>query len=149
MWFAAYVAKNCVQSAELPALIASVNQALREAAEGVRKQEATKPEPVVPVNKSVRPDHIVCFFDGNKFKSLRRHLRVHHNMSPEQYRETFGLRRDYPMVAPIMLELDPRWPRQSVWARSVGNRLRRALPSQPPQASQSGPKSAEPPMLAI
>jgi predicted transcriptional regulator len=95
---AAYVAKNHVQPTELPSLIATVNQALRQAAEGVR--EPTKPEPAVPINKSVRPDHIVCLFDGKKFKSLRRHLNTAHNLTPEQYRQTFGLRPDYPMVAP-------------------------------------------------
>jgi predicted transcriptional regulator len=76
------------------------------AAEGVR-------EPV-PINKSVRPDHIVCLFDGKKFKSLRRHLRSEHHMTPEEYRETFGLRRDYPMVASAYAK------RRSELAKAIG-----------------------------
>ena len=95
---AAYVTKNHIQKDELPALIATVHEALRSAAIGVI--EPPKPEPVIPPNKSVRPDHIVCLFDGKKFKSLKRHLRTNHNMTPQEYRATFGLRPDYPMVAP-------------------------------------------------
>src|SRR5215213_2072858 len=95
---AAYVTKNHIQRDELPALIATVHEALRSAAIGVT--EPPKPEPVIPPNKSVRPDHIVCLFDGKKFKSLKRHLRTNHNMTPQEYRATFGLRPDYPMVAP-------------------------------------------------
>jgi predicted transcriptional regulator len=95
---AAYVTKNHIQKDELPALIATVHEALRSAAIGVT--EPPKPEPVISPNKSVRPDHIVCLFDGKKFKSLKRHLRTNHNMTPQEYRATFGLRPDYPMVAP-------------------------------------------------
>ena len=97
---AAYVTKNHTQVDQLPALIASVHGALQQAATGVSATEQTKTEPVVPPNKSVRPDHIVCLFDGKKFKSLKRHIRVSHGMTPQQYRETFDLRQDYPMVAP-------------------------------------------------
>ena len=96
---AAYVAKNHIQAGELPALIGSVHQALSQAARGTRKEEPAKVEPVVPINKSVRPDHIVCLFDGKKFKSLKRHLKTSHNMTPDQYRQTFGLPPDYPIVA--------------------------------------------------
>src|SRR3954452_10358273 len=75
-------------------------QNLEQAATGVSATKQAKPEPVVPPNKSVRPDHIVCLFDGKKFKSLKRHIRVSHGMTPQQYREAFDLRQDYPMVAP-------------------------------------------------
>ena len=57
-------------------------------------------KPAVPVKKSVSQEHIVCLEDGKKFKSLKRHLRTHYDMSPEEYREKWGLPRDYPMVAP-------------------------------------------------
>jgi predicted transcriptional regulator len=97
---AAYVTKNHIQKDELPSLIASIHGALQQAATGSTKSEQAKPEPVVPPNKSVRPDHIVCLFDGKKFKSLKRHIRVSHGMTPQQYREAFDLRQDYPMVAP-------------------------------------------------
>jgi len=95
---AAYVAKNHIKKDELQALIATVHEALRSAAIGVT--EPAKPEPVIPPNKSVQSDHIVCLFDGKKFKSLKRHLSANHNMTPQEYRATFGLRPDYPMVAP-------------------------------------------------
>jgi predicted transcriptional regulator len=97
---AAYVSTNHAQIEELPSLIASVHGALQQAATGATATEKPKPEPVVPPNKSVRPDHIVCLFDGKKFKSLKRHIRVSHGMTPQQYREAFDLRQDYPMVAP-------------------------------------------------
>ena len=57
-------------------------------------------KPAVPVKKSVTPEYIICLEDGKKFKSLKRHLRTHYDMSPEEYREKWGLARDYPMVAP-------------------------------------------------
>ena len=57
-------------------------------------------KPAVPVRKSVAPDYIICLEDGKKFKSLKRHLRTHYNLSPEEYREKWGLPADYPMVAP-------------------------------------------------
>jgi predicted transcriptional regulator len=63
-------------------------------------EEATPLRPAVPVRKSVTPDFIVCLEDGQKFKSLRRHLRSKYNMSPEEYRSKWGLADDYPMVAP-------------------------------------------------
>src|SRR3954454_15599311 len=96
---AAYVSKNHTPRNELPALIATIHDALKTAATGVDGSAAPKPEPVVPPNKSVRPDHIVCLFDGKKFKSLKRHLRTTHNMTPQDYRAAFDLRPDYPMVA--------------------------------------------------
>ena len=58
------------------------------------------PKPAISVKKSITPDHIVCLEDGKKFKSLKRHLRTQYNMTPEQYREKWGLPPDYPMVAP-------------------------------------------------
>jgi predicted transcriptional regulator len=64
-------------------------------------QTSTEPlKPAVAVKKSINPDFIVCLEDGKKFKSLKRHLRTQYNMTPEQYREKWGLPADYPMVAP-------------------------------------------------
>ena len=57
-------------------------------------------KPAVPIKKSIQPDHIVCLEDGKKFKSLKRHLRTHYDLSPDEYREKWGLPADYPMVAP-------------------------------------------------
>jgi predicted transcriptional regulator len=96
----AYVAKNSVRPADLPALIEAVHGALRQTASGPQAQEPEAPTPAVPVKKSVTPDHIISLFDGQKFKSLKRYLRISHNISPEEYRQHFGLPHDYPMVAP-------------------------------------------------
>ena len=130
---AAYVTKNHIQKDELPALIATVHEALRSAAIGVL--EPPKPEPVIPPNKSVRPDHIVCLFDGKKFKSLKRHLRTNHNMTPQEYRATFGLRPDYPMVAPAYASA------RSDLARTMG--LGRKGGSSPKDASEPMGNSPE------
>ena len=98
---AAYVANNTVPSAELSGLIAEVYAALQRTSSGVAPEPAPEPlKPAVPVKKSVNPDFIVCLEDGKKFKSLKRHLRTQYNMTPEEYREKWGLPADYPMVAP-------------------------------------------------
>src|SRR3974390_2718163 len=97
---AAYVANNVISGEKLPDFISSVYAALHRAA--VQGVEPPKVElvPAVPVKKSVTHDYIICLEDGKKFKSLKRHLRTHYDLSPEQYREKWGLARDYPMVAP-------------------------------------------------
>jgi predicted transcriptional regulator len=96
----AYVANNTVVAEQVPDLISSVYAALNKVA--VQGAEPVKEElkPAVPIKKSVTNDHIICLEDGKKFKSLKRHLRTHYDMSPEEYRERWGLARDYPMVAP-------------------------------------------------
>ena len=96
----AYVGKNTIPPGELPDFINNVCQSLASAA--AKAQEPVKEElvPATPIKKSVTPDYIVCLEDGQKFKSLKRHLRVHYDMSPEEYREKWGLPYDYPMVAP-------------------------------------------------
>ncbi len=97
---AAYVTKNAVPVAELPALIASVHSALNKAAHGQTEPPQEKLEPAVPIKKSVTPDYLICLDDGKRFKSLKRHLRSAYNMSPDQYRAKWGLPSDYPIVAP-------------------------------------------------
>ncbi len=94
----AHVSNNSVMPDALPALIQDVYRTLS----GVGKEPVTpdKPQPAVPVKKSVFPDHIVCLEDGKKLKMLKRHLKTAYNMTPEQYRERWGLAPDYPMVAP-------------------------------------------------
>lgn len=96
----AYVSKNAVGSSELPQLIGETHAALARAANGGAAAEREELKPKVPIKKSVLPDHIVCLEDGKKFKSLKRHLRTHYNLSPDEYRERWGLPHDYPMVAP-------------------------------------------------
>ncbi len=77
-----------------------MHEALRSAGTGATTKEPEKPEPAVNPKKSVTPDHIISLFDGRKYKSLRRHLRTSHNMTPDDYRRFWGLPHDYPMVAP-------------------------------------------------
>jgi predicted transcriptional regulator len=98
---AAYVAKNSVEQADLPKLISDIHRALELAASGnAAKEEDAQPKPAVNAKKSITPDYLICLEDGKKFKSLKRHLRTHFNLTPEQYREKWGLGPDYPMVAP-------------------------------------------------
>jgi predicted transcriptional regulator len=97
----AYVSNNTVSSSDLPGLIGEVYAALQRTSSGVAPEPMPEPlKPAVPVKKSVTPDYIVCLEDGKKFKSLKRHLRTQYNMTPEEYREKWGLAADYPMVAP-------------------------------------------------
>ena len=96
---AAYVSNNPVQAADLPALIADVHGALGRVGGGVAAPQE-KPKPAVNPKKSVNDDYIICLEDGKKFKSLKRHLMTHYGLSPEQYREKWGLDANYPMVAP-------------------------------------------------
>jgi predicted transcriptional regulator len=96
----AYVSNNTVASADIPALISQVHMALQRVSTG-EAQASTEPlKPAVSVKKSINPDFVICLEDGKKFKSLKRHLRTQYNMTPEQYREKWGLPADYPMVAP-------------------------------------------------
>ena len=97
---AAYVSKNPMPMGDLPELIGSIHRSLTGLTAGGREAKAGTPVPAVPIKKSVTPDYIVCLEDGKKFKSLKRHLRTQYNMTPEQYREKWGLPADYPMVAP-------------------------------------------------
>lgn len=96
----AYVSNNTVAAAELPALINEVHAALQRISQGETEAPAEPLKPAVPLKKSVTADFIICLEDGKKFKSLKRHLRTHYDMTPEQYREKWGLPADYPMVAP-------------------------------------------------
>jgi MucR family transcriptional regulator, transcriptional regulator of exopolysaccharide biosynthesis len=96
----AYVSNNAIVASELPAVIQDVFDALKKASDGSVEtpQEALKP--AVSIKKSVTDDYIICLEDGKKFKSLKRHLRTHYNLSPEEYRDKWRLPSDYPMVAP-------------------------------------------------
>jgi predicted transcriptional regulator len=96
----AYVSNNSVPSSDLPALINQVHSALSRVSSGQIEISSEPPKPAISVKKSITPDHIICLEDGKKFKSLKRHLRTQYNMTPEQYREKWGLPPDYPMVAP-------------------------------------------------
>lgn len=97
---AAYVSNNPVPVGELPGLIADVHAALGRVGNVSEAPPADKQKPAVNPKRSVHDDFIICLEDGKKFKSLKRHLMTHYNMTPDQYREKWGLDASYPMVAP-------------------------------------------------
>ncbi len=94
----AHVSNNSVSPDALPSLIQEVYRTL--AGVGRDTGEIERPQPAVPVKKSVFPDYIICLEDGKKLKMLKRHLKTAYNMTPEQYRDRWALGPDYPMVAP-------------------------------------------------
>jgi len=94
----AYVGNNSVKSTELPALIQDVHASLAGLAG--RSGLAGEQQPAVPTKQSITDEYLICLEDGKQFKSLKRHLRTKYDMSPQQYREKWGLPYDYPMVAP-------------------------------------------------
>ena len=96
----AYVGSNDIGAVDVPRLIRDVYSALDGVAHGVGAADAEPPKPAVSVKKSINPDYIICLEDGLKFKSLKRHLSTKYEMSPEEYRQKWGLAPDYPMVAP-------------------------------------------------
>tara|TARA_R110002073_G_scaffold259546_3_gene422637 strand:+ start:80 stop:505 length:426 start_codon:yes stop_codon:yes gene_type:complete len=96
---AAHVSNNTVPVVDLSDLIHQVYRTLASVeSETTAAQE--RPEPAVPIKKSVTNDYIVCLEDGKKLKMLKRHLKTAYGMSPEEYRERWGLPPEYPMVAP-------------------------------------------------
>ena len=96
---AAHVGRNQLPLGDLPKLIGEVYRSLQGLGSGQAATEA-RPEPAVPVRKSVTAEYIVCLEDGRKLKMLKRHLMAAYNMTPAQYRERWELPADYPMVAP-------------------------------------------------
>lgn len=108
----AHVSNNSVPLSELPGLIQEVYKTLSAVGRGAPAPD--KPQPAVPIKKSVFPDYIICLEDGKKLKMLKRHLKTAYNMTPEQYRERWGLPPDYPMVAPNYAQ------RRSELAKKIG-----------------------------
>ena len=97
---AAHVSNNTVAVGDLAQLINQVYQSLANIGSVPAAAPATRPQPAVSVKKSIQPDYLVCLEDGKKLKMLKRHLKTAYNMSPETYRERWGLPMDYPMTAP-------------------------------------------------
>ena len=110
---AAHVSNNSVAVNDLPQLIQNVHGALALISGSGAAAEA-KPEPKVPIRSSVKPDYIVCLEDGKRLKMLKRHLMTHYQMTPDQYRQKWGLAADYPMVAPNYAE------QRRTLAKSIG-----------------------------
>lgn len=96
---AAHVSNNTVALGDLPKIIEDVHASLKSLSHG-QAEPMEKLTPAVPVKKSVNPDYIICLEDGKKLKMLKRHLKTAYDMTPEEYRERWGLAPDYPMVAP-------------------------------------------------
>ena len=96
----AYVSNNSVAAGDLAALIGDVHSALKRVTSGAPAMSMEAQKPAVSAKKSIADSYLICLEDGKKFKSLKRHLRTKFNLSPEQYREKWGLPSDYPMVAP-------------------------------------------------
>ena len=96
----AYVSNNPMPASELPALIGQIHAALLRVSTGRAELPLEPAKPAVPVKKSMTADYLICLEDGKRFKSLKRHLRTQYSMTPEQYRDKWGLPADYPMVAP-------------------------------------------------
>ncbi len=110
----AYVSKNTIVVSDVPALIADVSDALSKAAAKSVLEPKADLKPAVSIKKSVTPDYIICLEDGQKFKSLKRHLRSHYDMSPDEYRDKWNLPYDYPMVSPAYAE------KRSQLAKKIG-----------------------------
>jgi predicted transcriptional regulator len=110
---AAHVSNNSVAVSDLPVLIQNVHGALSGLGTAPAEPEV-KQEPAVSVRASVKPDFIVCLEDGKKLKMLKRHLMTHYNLTPDQYRQKWGLSPDYPMVAPNYAE------QRRTLAKSIG-----------------------------
>lgn len=97
---AAHVSNNSVSAGDLPGLIEQVYSTLAAVSHGPAVDDEDQPIPAVPVKKSITPDYIICLEDGKKLKMLKRHLKTAYDMTPEEYKERWGLPSDYPMVAP-------------------------------------------------
>ncbi len=100
----AYVSNNPLAASDLPSLLRDVHTALSGLAGEPEPEEVEKPKPPVSIRKSLGQEYLICLEDGKKFKSLKRHLKTHYDMTPDQYREKWGLPSDYPMVAPAYAE---------------------------------------------
>jgi len=131
----AYVSKNSVPMSNLADLVASVHASL------AKLETNTEPEksalvPAVPIRRSVTKDYIISLEDGRKFKSLKRHLATHYGMTPDQYRQKWGLPPDYPMVAPSYAAT------RSALARSIGLGRKETAATNEPEPAKSATKSA-------
>ena len=122
---AAYVGNNPVSSADLPLLIGDVYAALLKAGGKEAGAVLSRTKPAVPVKKSLTDDYIICLEDGKKFKSLKRHLRSHYDLSPDEYREKWGLSHDYPMVAPNYAKARSQLARDMGLGRKPGTKIRK------------------------
>ncbi len=112
---AAYVSNNKISVTELSNLICNVHESFARAAQSCTPEpQESNIRPTVSIKKSITPDYLICMEDGIKLKMLKRHLRTHYGLTPQQYREKWGLPHDYPMVAPNYAE------KRSKLAKEIG-----------------------------
>ncbi len=110
----AYVGGNNLPSGQIPDVIKTVHGALSGLVSDSSKPAATQQKPAVPIKRSITPEYIICLEDGKKLKMLKRYLRSHYNMTPEEYRAKWNLPAEYPMVAPKYSE------KRSEFAKKIG-----------------------------
>ncbi len=134
---AAYVSNNKVNAADLPALMADIHESLQDIAAGDASLRTTK-EPAVPISKSVTPEFIICLEDGKKLKMLKRYLRTHFQLTPEEYIRKWNLPSDYPMVAPNYAK------KRSSLAKQIGLGTQRGAVSTPKPKRKAGGKRGRP-----
>lgn len=136
----AHLANNNVAQADLPALITQVYGALSGLGKAAEPAAPSRPEPAVSIRKSVTQDYIVCLEDGKKLKMLKRHLMSAYGMTPDHYRERWGLPADYPMVAPGYAQ------QRSNLAKAIGLGTRRNAPAAAPApvAPAKAPRTRKP-----
>jgi predicted transcriptional regulator len=120
----AHLRHNPVAPEALPGLIQEVYRALMNA--GQQPIQPAKPAPAVPVKQSIRQDRIICLEDGKSFSMLKRHLMTDHKLTPQQYREKWGLPRDYPMVAPNYAQTRSALAKKIGLGRKAGRPAKRA-----------------------
>jgi predicted transcriptional regulator len=126
----AYVSNNKISVSELPELIRSVHESFARAGQGAAQWPGEgNMQPAISINKSITSDHLICLEDGVKLKMLKRHLRTHYGLTPQQYREKWGLASDYPMVAPNYAE------KRSQLAKQIGLGMKRGGAAGKPKTS--------------
>lgn len=121
----AYVSNNPVSTKELPELFGSVHAAVASVGGQTKAKYTSDAKPAVPIKKSITDDYLICLEDGKKFKSLKRHLRSHYDMSPEEYKMKWGLPSDYPMVAPSYAQKRSQLARDLGLGRKPGTKLKK------------------------
>ena len=132
---ASFAGNNAVAIGDLPGVISSVFRALRTVGQGEAEKPAEAPVPAVPIRKSIGTDFLVCLEDGKKLKMLKRHLATRYNLTPDAYRQRWGLAKDYPMVAPAYAA------QRSALAKEIGLGQKRAAA---PPTPEPAPAAAEP-----
>ncbi|MEP9374966.1 MucR family transcriptional regulator [Mesorhizobium sp. KR1-2] len=128
----AYISNNAIPAASLPGLIAEIHASLSKLGQESVAPAVEAPKPAISVKKSVTDDYLICLEDGKKFKSLKRHLTTHYNLTPDEYRAKWGLPADYPMVAPTYAAV------RSTLAKKMGLGKKRAENA---KASKRGQKT--------